>query len=143
MNIPMEPFTVALVVDREFGARLDRLEVFDHVWLIQSPTNELADVEFERRAGVGSNKKFGPDISTFYAGDDESPAVTCARLVEELDSHHSGYAGDPAWSEIRVFGASLDVELESRFRVIGAQFFSAANHGFVVSRRLAALGAGL
>lgn len=100
---------VILVVDRSYGARLCELSSDSAIWLIDSVVNHpwLAELK----------KKFTPevrgDLSWFVDIPELSPAERAASMIDTLEDHHGEYSQLPAYSRLKIVGATLDSSLRS------------------------------
>ena len=134
---------VGLILDRNFGPRIDGLAQTFHVWVVESPTNK----PFIQRFWQSGQSDIHSDplelgITSFGAYEDEPPEATCARLAADLDEHHGDFAREPPWSEIEVFGARLNPLSRQAFEEIGATSFEPTRDGFICRRDLAGREAG-
>lgn len=124
---------VGIVVDRNFASGIADLARSFHVWVVESPQNVPAIEQFRRDDRSGGDP-LATGITSFKAGDEESPQAMCARIAADVDDHHGAFAHDPPWSEISVYGATLDERLRDAFASIGATSFELAQGGFVCRR---------
>jgi hypothetical protein len=111
---------VILVVDRLYGARVGELSAAAAVWLVDSIANHpfLSALK----------KKFTPEASgslTWFADDPTiSSAELAARKIATLEDHHGEYSQNPAYSRLRVIGASLEPVLLSAIEDCGFRLVS-------------------
>jgi hypothetical protein len=117
------------VVDRNFGDRIVEIARSCHVWVLESASN----TPVVRRLWAAANP-LSPRITTFAARDPESAEDACARIAGDVAQHHGEYAHDPPWSEIVVYGVSLDERLREVFGDLGATQFALTQEGFVCRR---------
>ena len=107
---------VVLVVDRSYGARLCELSPDSAIWLVDSVVNHPWIAELK--------KKFTPevrgDLSWFVDAPEASPAERAASMIDTLEDHHGEYSQRPAYSRLKIIGATLESSLRS----------AVENHGF-------------
>ena len=126
---------VAIVVDRDFGAKLSKLTQQYHVWIVESSANTPAiQDEWAKEPGDPSTDPLGPGATAFEAAPDETLQAMCARIAYQVEEHHGEHGHQPPWSEVRVLGTSLDPYLEKVFRNLGAVHFDTTRDGFVCRR---------
>ena len=124
---------VGIVVDQNFGERIAELARDFHVWVVDSPTNTPVIrrfYELDQSAPEADPLDYG--ITGFEASETETAQEMCAEIAETVDIHHCGGFGDePGWSEIVVYGVSLDERLRQVFEDIGATEISPTAEGFI------------
>jgi len=89
------PYTVALVVDPEFGEKLAPLCARVHTWAVDAPVNravaervwKLAPGEHSNESGTTTFKPQGIDREEW-----------CLSVIDQLDMHHNHYSHDPPLS---------------------------------------------
>lgn len=124
---------VFLILDPDFSTDLWSLSRGSHVWLIQSPHNDLAvQAVWERETGgytllrgVTRFKGSGELTESFYD------------TLNTIDQHHVA----PAWDAIRVIGISLDdVHLDRVAKELGDAPVElvVTDRGFTIQRATAA-----
>lgn len=128
-----QAYRVGLVVDRRFGDRILKLFRHFHLWVVRSPINSPAIAKAWAASGP-SDDQLEQGVTSFLAGETETPHQMCERIAETIDEHHGEFAHDPPWSEIEVFGAFLTERLREVFRELGATSFVPTEHGFVARR---------
>lgn len=111
---------VSLVVDRDYGSRLESL-VTDAVWIIDTPPNREAAKVCSQRDSVTTFKSTG-----------ESAALVCLGILNTLDLHHGEYSG--GYAVLEVIGTSLTEELSSAIEELGFSRFESTAEGFHASR---------
>ncbi len=111
---------VILVVDRSYGARLCELSPDCAIWLVDSVVNHpwLAEIK----------KKFTPevrgDLSWFIDTPASSPAERAASMIDTLEDHHGEYSQLPAYSRLKIIGATLEPSLRSAVENYGFRLVS-------------------
>jgi hypothetical protein len=107
--MPIFPYKVYVVVDREFGERLAALERGVPVWIVETPANKIVA---QRLWNERSAETHLTGITTF---DDSESSASEDLLIGELaavDLHHGSYSADPPYTVIEVFGAALTTEVK-------------------------------
>jgi hypothetical protein len=124
-------YKVYIVVDREFGERLNMLEKGVPVWIVDTPANKAA-------AQRVWQKLPDPDhltgVTTFRAF---APATSSELLLAEIDTidlHHGTYSADPPYTVLEVIGAPLTEEIRNSLSVYGFSEFTETAAGFTAMR---------
>jgi hypothetical protein len=133
--VSTQSYKVGLVVDRNFGDRIPELARSFHVWVVESPSNTPSIQRFwETEHSKPDADPLGPGITSFKASEGESAQEMCVRIAGEVDEHHGEFAHDPPWSEIAIYGASLNNRLLEVFEELGATEISPTPEGFICRR---------
>lgn len=91
--------TVALILDPDFGQRIERLAQEMPVWVLSSRLNDPA-IESAR-----SILKDRSSITSFVPkGAPGRPAV-CDQVLYDIDEHHGPWSSSPPYEGLLVFGA--------------------------------------
>jgi hypothetical protein len=130
--VPRQFYKVVLVVDRNFGARIAELARSFHVWAVESPSN-MPVIQQAWKTDRDADP-LGPGVTSFKARDVESAQEMCARIARDVDEHHGEFAHDPPWSEIEVYGVTLDEQLQHVFVELGAMRCERTENGFICRR---------
>jgi hypothetical protein len=120
---------VVLVVDRAFGDRIAELSKQFAVWAVDSPENTPVI-----RRCWSHGQQDGLGVTSFVAGENESPEEMCDRIASTVDEHHGKFSQDPPWCEIEVYGVSLSPTLRAVFEEMGASEFEPTPDGFLCRR---------
>lgn len=115
---------VSLVVDRDYGSRLESL-VADLVLIIDSPANRMAAQAHRQSGGEVV-------VTTFKSLAGDSAGTACLTILDMVELHHGEYSG--GYSVLEVVGASLDEALRSAIRKLGFFKFELSEEGFRASR---------
>ena len=119
---------ISLVVDREYGSKLESLVASGSVWIVDTDTNRQAALDYWQ-----SVRGHSPAIvTTFKALPTESALEMCSKTLPMLDLHHGEYSG--GYSVLEVVGTSLDEELRSAIKELGFSKFEATSEGFLARR---------
>lgn len=128
----MAPYTIALVLDPEFGQKLATLAARVHTWAIDTPTNRaVAERMWKATESEGHDIETG--VTTFKpqgAGAEE----WCLAVVDQLDVHHNHYSHDPAYSVLEVYGARLSERIREEFGRYGLVHFEETTQGFIAKK---------
>lgn len=128
----MSPYTVALVLDPEFGEKLATVCARVHAWAIDSPKNreifeslwkEPACEGYEIETGVTIFKPKGVDVEDW-----------CVAVIDQLDMHHNHYSHDPPYSVLEVYGARLSERIREEFGRFGLVHFEETSQGFIAKK---------
>lgn len=120
---------VLLVVDEDYGPRLQSLARSSPVWIVDTEANRKAVVEVRQLAAESGSDAA---VTTFkYLRDDSAPA-TCLKILPVVDLHHGAYSG--GYSVLEVIGAGLSEDLRVAIEALGFSEFEPTADGFVASR---------
>jgi hypothetical protein len=130
-----QSYRVGLVVDRNFGDRISDVAKSFHVWAVESPINTPVIRQFwDAERGKPEEDPFGSGITSFKASEVETAEEMCTRIAGDIDEHHGEFAHDPPWSEIAVYGVTLNERLREVFAELGATEFEPTSGGFICRR---------
>lgn len=128
-------YSVAVVVDRDFGDRVSHLAWRQRTWIVQSPVNLAATHRFDPSGHIGRvADPLRSGITLFEAAEGDSAEEVCIIGVELLDDHHSPYTEGGGWLAIEVYGVALSRRLQDVFEEIGGAIFLQTVDGFVCRR---------
>src|SRR5262245_58348546 len=95
------PYSVAIVVDRDFGEALAPLARRLHVWACGSePTR--ASAEKYRRSDPDYSLERG--VTTFKISDEQSSEQMVLSVLADVDLHHGEQSHSPPWDMLEVYG---------------------------------------
>jgi hypothetical protein len=127
------PYTISVVLNREYGAGLRELLDNGPVWAIDSPANrEVAQAfwtEFPSRDHLDG-------LTIFKARDDSPSEQTLIAQLDTIDMHHGIYSADPPYTVICVIGAALTATIRAAVSAYGFDSFIVTNDGFRAVRPL-------
>ena len=127
----MEPYGVILVVDRGFGPRLQELPEGTPTWVVDSAANRPA-IEAYRKSKKMGNHLTG--LTSFTDFPQLSPAELAAEMMATIEEHHGVFSHTPAFSQLRVLGATIDPVLTAASEEIGFHLDSATAASLDFSR---------
>ena len=126
------PYSVAVVLDREFGPRINELLEVGPVWIIDSSINRDSAqkiwAEFPERNHLNG--------VTIFTAPELDPSQTFIYEMPTIDLHHGMYSADPAYTVVRVFGCTLKPEVQESLAEFGFDSFECTDEGFNATRRL-------
>ena len=105
----MQTVTVSIVVDPEFGQRLDEIANDGPVWIAATPANRAA-AERWWRAHYPYEEHEG--VTTFLVAHDRSAEQRCLDVLPTVDLHYGAYDDNaPSYDAVQVWGARPVPEL--------------------------------
>jgi hypothetical protein len=114
---------VAIVVDPEFGERLDALATKQPVWVAGSATNRAAAERLWREPA--------PYVVTTFLYDATAPrAQVLAEILPVVDEHHGERSCDPPYRRLAVYGVRPNGAARAALSVIGFEFDAVTVDGF-------------
>jgi len=127
------PYTVYVVVDREFGDRLSELAADVPVWIVNTTLNRTA------AQSLGKERKHEDHlrgVTTFEGSESSSPEDLLVSQIDTIDLHHGIYSASPPYTIFEVLGAPLSDRIKAELSKFGFTEFSATRKGFCASRPL-------
>lgn len=122
---------VAIIVDPEFGDRLDQIAARMPVWIADTPVN---------RASVDRNWAARPPspkgVTIFRVDNSSTHADWLITVLPTVDLHHGEYSQHPPYTVVEVFGAAPIEPVQQAFEEFGFSTFTHRPHGFVATRVL-------
>jgi hypothetical protein len=132
------PYTVALVVDPDFGDRLGALALEMPVWVADTPTNRAAAEILWKRAPLGISHVARGAITTFRVRAGEPPSVWAIEILGDIDLHHGEFSHAHGYSALEVIGTEATSDLRAALRECGLTELESRVGGFrVVAPRVA------
>ena len=128
-----EPYSVSIVLDRNYGSLLRELIEAGPVWIVDSLINrELTDQLWEETPTHGH-----PDGVTFFkASADRPPEQMLTDWMDTIDLHHGVYSADPPYTIIHVIGTTLTPGGREFLGTFGFDSFTVTDQGFQAVRPL-------
>jgi hypothetical protein len=125
-------YSVAIVVERDFGDELVELAKRLHVWVCYTPANQR---QVERVGGaLPANPSVEHGVTTFDFSEADSPEEVLMGVLGAVDLHHGEYSHSPPWSTLEVYGASPTTAVRAVLGEFGVDSFSSTERGFLCSR---------
>lgn len=122
---------VTLVLDRNFGARLELIASASHVWVIDTPTNRIFAEDYWRQ---GVDDERSGNITTFKVSDGTPDILDIFDLLDTIDLHHGLLSSTPPYAVLEVIGLPLSAIIRSRIRKLGFTRFEPTGDGFCAKR---------
>ncbi len=124
--------TVAIVVDPDFGDRLNSIAERMPVWVADTPGNAAAIKRLFRelrRTGEGS-------VTSFIVDKKAHPTSVLPATIESVNLHHGMYSQDPPYRQIKVYGVwpgDLTNNVLEELRQIGPYTLRGTPFGFRIA----------
>ena len=99
----LKPYSVSVVVDRNYGQLLHELIESGPVWDVESPTNREASQHFWKSSPSHTHLD---GVTLFKATEASSPEEMLVGWMDAIELHHRVYSADPPYTAIRVIGAT-------------------------------------
>jgi hypothetical protein len=126
----MSQVLVRVVVDREFGERLEALPRAVPVWIVDSPANTAA----AQRIREEYSDPNAAGITTFRAYLGKSPERLFLSVIATVDLHHGESSQDPPYTAIEVIGGAPTAAIHARLAEVELAVERFTEEGFVASR---------
>lgn len=120
--MPSRASGIALVFDRDFGGKLNKLAATQPVWICDSAINRLA-------AQSLWDKGFDSGEITLFQMIAAHPAEAFSETLEMIDQHH------PNWSQLSVVGAGPAEAIKTALQACGPGTLEPIPDGFIFERR--------
>jgi hypothetical protein len=125
------PYGVAIVVDPDFGSRLNALAARLPVWIAATHANRMAAEQSWRENSIESSTD---GVTTFVVDPSDSPEEWLIGILRSVDLHHGEQSRTQPYSVIEVFGTRLTPHLRATFGELGLEYFEETAEGFRSSR---------
>ena len=127
------PYSVSVVLDRDFGERVRELLEAGPVWIVDSAPNRTSAqsiwAAFPERDHLDG-------VTIFKASADRDPAQVLVDEMDTIDMHHGVYSANPAYTVMHVIGCQLRPEVQKKLEEFGFDSFTCTSEGFEASRPL-------
>jgi len=127
-------YTVQVVVDAFFGARLAEISAEGPVWIVDSPINRPA---VERLWAERAEQSHLTGITIFNPNGEGAEALLLSEL-DTIDLHHGEYSASPPYAVVVVHGLGPTPSVTEAFAALGFQNILPTVGGFVAKRKDAA-----
>jgi hypothetical protein len=125
------PYTVCIVVDRNFGEKLAEPPRGVPVWIVDTACNKtVARRLWKERPDEGHLT----GITTFNDMESSSPEQLLIAELDTIDLHHGAYSADPPYGVLEVFGTRLTEHAKHALRAYGFAEFHEESTGFTAFR---------
>lgn len=99
-----ERYSVAIIVDPNFGERARAVVARMPAWIVDTEVNRhVAEQVWAESHGSDPTRPGG--LTTFLVDSSATPEEWCAQILWTVARHHDAYSHDPGYSGIEVFGA--------------------------------------
>ena len=130
--MPDTPYTVLVVLDRDFGERLASLAPETPVWIIGSPSNTpIAHRLWKERPA--SNHLNG--VTVFNGFKDGTPEEILLNELDTIDLHHGQHSADPPYARLVILGVPLTDSVKDALEALGFESFQQEAAGFSANRK--------
>jgi len=119
---------VSLVVDREYGSRLEFLVASGSVWIVDTETNRKAALDYWQ----SDRSHLSGVVTTFRSSPTEPALEMCRTILPMLDLHHGEYG--EGYTVLDVIGIELNDELRVAIEALGFTKFESIAEGFRARR---------
>ena len=126
-------YKVFVVVDRDFGERLSKLQRDVPVWIVDTPVNKPAAQQLWSQQPEPNHLT---GVTTFKDMKTAPPEDLLLAQLDSIDLHHGSYSADPPYTVIEVIGAALTGRVKSELSEFGFSDFHPTQSGFVATRQL-------
>ena len=116
---------VWVVVDREFGERIENLPIPEEVWVVQSPANSAAAARL---------RKSRDGITTFTDDTGATPAESLVGILGTIDMHYGGHLPTRPCFKMTAQGARLTEIVEKALVEFGFDKIQSIPEGFVAEK---------
>jgi len=127
------PYRVFVVLDRDYGQRLDELAQNGPVWIVDTPANRA--VAQQIWAAV-PNRSHLEGVTTFKSPEGGSSEDILINELDTIDLHHGTYSANPPYTVVEVIGAGISDKVKESFAEFGFDQFEGTPQGFRATRPL-------
>jgi hypothetical protein len=126
-----EPYRVFVVVDREYGERLGKLDQTAPVWIVDTPTNRTVAQQIW---AANPNRSHLEGVTTFKFGEACSSEDILINELDAIDLHHGIYSANPPYTVLEAIGARITARLKAELSHFGFEDFQETDQGFRAMR---------
>ncbi len=119
-----DPLIVLIVLDPDFGGKLNAEVTAGPVWLCHSPANRAAAEKLRAQKSLPRDH-----VTVFTPTDAASREAMLLGILDDVDQHHYG------WSQLQVRGCKPTAAVKSALANSGVGGFEETADGFVFDRR--------
>lgn len=127
-------YSVAIVVDKNFGEILSQLAGRLPVWICGSPGN----LPFIDKMWMEA-KEFpfrNINVTKFQNSDHQSPEEMLINQLDVVDLHHGQLSQCPSWSILEIYGALPNIHVEKELNRFGEGQIDVFQNGFMYTRSI-------
>lgn len=122
---------VVLVLDPNFGDKLESLASQSHVWIIDTPHNQAIATKHWQ---THPQDKIETGITTFKFSSNKALEEVCLGILDTIDLHHGKYSSNPPYSILEIVGLPISEEIQAALEELGFKVFEPTPDGFRASR---------
>ena len=126
------PYKVYVIVDRQFGERLNELERGVPVWIVDSCYN-MPVVRRLWKSRAAESHLTG--ITSFVDSESSTPEELLLNEIDMIDLHHGIHSADPPYTALEVIGVDLTPRIKDELATYGFDEFQNSLVGFVARRQ--------
>ena len=130
-----DPNVVHVILDPEFGSRLETVCKEDPAWIVSSAVNNPAITLMQKLRTV-SETRDQEYVTAFKEWPQHTPEENFVATLGAIDLHHGWYSRNPAWTVMEVWGVELSPDVEAALREYGCDEFTALDGRFRATRPL-------
>jgi hypothetical protein len=134
-----QPYSVYIVVDRNFGERLASLPIGVPVWIVDTPANTAVA---QRLWKERPRENLLTGITIFKVSTADSPEKILIGELATIHLHHGMYSRKPPYTRVLVMGAPLSEKIKLAFADYGFDEFSSTPERFQADRKTTTTEAG-
>jgi hypothetical protein len=113
-------YRVFVVLDTEYGERLEELNSAGPVWIVDIPKNREAA---HKIWDVDPNRSHLHGITTFKINGDSSREENLLNELDTIDLHHGIYSADPAYTVLEIVGVRMNERIKTELAKFGFNQF--------------------
>lgn len=122
---------VHVILDPQFGNRLQTLPLGEAAWVVDTEINRLACEALRKgRMVVGHIA----ELTTFRVNAAASPLEWLISVLPMIELHHAELSRDPPWSAINVIGTSWTERIQKELTSLGFYDYRNTPEGFVATK---------
>jgi hypothetical protein len=125
------PYKIYVVVDRHFGAQLNKLERGVPIWIVESPDNEPV---VQRLRHDRPSESHLEGITMFADSVDLSAEEILLGELDTIDLHHGIHSACPPYTVLEIVGVTLTVRIKTELVSLGFDDFQSDSAGFIATR---------
>jgi hypothetical protein len=125
------PYKVYVVVDRNFGAQLNKLEQGVPVWIVESSDNKPVVQSLWQERTSESHLE---GITIFADSAGSSAEEILLGELDTIDLHHGIHSATPPYTVLEIVGVNLTVKIKTELVSLGFNDFETNSTGFIATR---------
>ena len=126
-------YSIALVVDPEFGDKLSSVAARVHTWAVDTPENRRVAERLWAALPAPGEYNIENGVTAFTPRG-TGPEEWCISVIEEVDLHHNHHSHDPGYTVLEVYGVTLSPRIREGFEEYGFVRFDETADGFIARK---------